>query len=189
MTKIPWIGLLAMLLAGCVTDSGTGGRGSGGSGTGAPNVYVARGAEDVQKIAVMPFRAATELVGSSVSDLWVTELLQMGRYDVMERSQMSAVLGETEVSLSGLTSGQAAQVGQMIGAEAVVLGTVSEYEKVAMGGRTYPVVGISARMIDAQTGRILWSVDYSARGSSSSTLSRQARAVVQSMAQALNHQL
>lgn len=180
--------LLALLLAGCAAGSGNG-SGSGGSGTGEPNVYVARGAEDVRQIAVLPFRAATELIGSSVSDLWVTELLQMGCYDVMERSQMSAVLGETEVALSGLTSGQAAQVGQMLGAEAVVLGTVSEYEKVAMGGRTYPVVGISARMIDAQTGRILWSVDYSARGSQSSTLSRHARSVVQAMANALDRQL
>jgi len=179
---------LIALLAGCAAPSG-GYSGSGGSGTDDPSVYVAWDTDDIEQVAILPFKAATTLIGSSVSDMFVTEVLKMNRYNLVERSQMSGVLGETEVGLSGLTSGQAARLGQMVGAGAVIIGTVSEYEKVAMGGRTYPVVGISIRMIDSSTGRILWSVDFAERGGRSTPLAQHARAVVQQMASALNRQL
>jgi len=179
---------LIALLAGCAVPSG-GYSGSGGAGTGDPSVYVARNTDDIEQVAILPFKAATTLIGGSVSDMFVTEVLKMNRYDLVERSQMTGVLGEAEVALSGLTSGQAARLGQMVGAEAVIIGTVSEYEKVAIGGRTTPVVGISIRMIDTRTGRIVWSVDYADRGGRSTTLSQHARAVVQQMAQALDSQL
>jgi len=163
--------------------------GRGGAGTGNPNVYVSPDIEGIDQVAILPFKAATTLIGSSVSDMFVTEVMKMNRYELVERSQMSGVLGETEVSLSGLTSGQAARLGQMIGADGVILGTVSEYEKVAMGGRTFPVVGISVRMIDSSTGKILWSVDHAARGGRGSTLAQHVRAVVRDMAGALNQEL
>ncbi|HPT16807.1 MAG TPA: CsgG/HfaB family protein [Kiritimatiellia bacterium] len=186
--KRTWICLagLAAALAGCAAPTG---YSSGGAGTGEPNVYVAREAFGVEKVGILPFKAATALVGGSVSDLFVTELMKMNRYELVERAQMSGVLGETEVALSGLTSGQAAQLGQMIGADGVIVGTVSEYELVAQGGRTYPTVGISIRLIDAGTGKILWSVDHAARGGKSDTLAQHARAVVRDMAAALDRQL
>ena len=177
---------LAPVLAGCASPSGSS---SGGTGTGEPNVYVAREASMIDKVGMLPFKAATTLIGTSVSDMFVTELMKMGRYELVERSQMSGVLGETEVALSGLTAGQAAQLGQMVGANGVIIGTVSEYETVAMGGRTYPVVGISVRLIDSATGKILWSVDHSERGGKGDTLSQHARAVVKNMSAALAKQL
>ncbi len=82
----------------------------------AANVFVAPGHSGTGRVAVLPFRAATELIGASISDMFVTELLKTRRYEMIERSQLSNVLGETEIALSGLTSGQAAQLGQMAGA-------------------------------------------------------------------------
>ncbi len=176
----------AAALAGCASPKG---YSSGGAGTDEPNVYVAREAFEIDKVGILPFKAATTLIGGSVSDMFVTELMKMGHYELVERSQMSGVLGETEVALSGLTAGQAAQLGQMVGANGVVIGTVSEYETVAQGGRTYPVVGITVRLIDSGTGKILWSVDHAARGERNDTLAQHARSVVREMASALNRQL
>jgi len=93
------------------------------------------------------------------------------------------------VALSGLPSGQAAQLGQMVGAAGVIVGTVSEYEMVALGGRTYPTVGLSIRLIDAGTGKILWSGDHAARGGRGDTLAQHARIVVRDVAVALDRQL
>jgi hypothetical protein len=124
-----------------------------------------------------------------VSDQFVTEMMKQTRYELVERAQMSGVLGETEVALSGLTAGQAAQLGQMAGAQAVIIGTVSEYETVALGGRSYPVVGITIRLIDCGTGKILWSVDHAARGGRNDTLAQHSRKVVHDMAVALNRHL
>lgn len=184
--KMAWAIMLLAGLSGCASPSGSS---SGGAGTDEPNVYVAREAKGIDKVAILPFKAATTLIGSSVSDMFVTEVMKMNRYELVERSQMSGVLGETEVALSGLTAGQAAQLGQMVGANGVIIGTVSEYESVAMGGRTYPVVGITIRLIDSGTGRILWSVDHAARGAKGSTLAQHSRAVVQKMVLALDRQL
>lgn len=177
---------LICLLAGCASPYG---YSSGGGDIGQPNVFVSRDAADIQKVGILPFKATTSLIGASVSDMFVTEFMKMGRYDLVERSQMSGVLGETEVALSGLSSGQAAQLGQMIGAQGVIIGTVSEYETVALGGRAYPVVGVSIRLIHSGTGQIIWSVDYAKRGGKNATLAQHARTVVQQMTTALNRQL
>ena len=177
---------LAAALAGCATPADSS---RGGVGTGGPSVYVARPPAGIGKVGILPFKAATTLIGASVSDMFVTELMKMDRYELVERAQMSGVLGETEVALSGLTAGQAARIGQMAGAQGVVVGTVSEYETVALNGRIYPVVGISIRLIDSSTGKILWSVDHSARGAKGDTLAQHARNVVRDMASALGREL
>lgn len=169
--------VLLVLLSGCAGSSG-----------GNANVFVGEGHEAIRKVTVLPFKAPTELIGASVSDLLTTELMKIGRYEMIERGQLSAVLGETEVSLSGLTAGQAAQLGKLVGANGVIVGTVSEYETSAQGGRTHPVVGVSARLIDSTTGKIIWSINNTGRGSSSETTSEYARKIVQEMVESLKLQ-
>lgn len=184
---IVWVGLLlSMGLTGCAQTGG--GAHFGGAGRRA-NVFVTPEHSPVQTVAVLPFRAATELIGSSVSDMFVTEILKTRRYELIERSQLAGVLGEAEVALSGLTTGQAAQLGQMVGADAVIIGTVSEYENVAQRGYTLPVVGVSVRMIDSTSGRILWSVDHAAQGPRGTTLAQHSRSVVHEMTAALYRQI
>ena len=60
------------------------------------NVYVAPVASCISKVAVLPFKAPTELIGSSISDIFVTEILRAHRYTMVERGQIDRVLGETE---------------------------------------------------------------------------------------------
>ena len=190
----------ALALAGCCCGGGGGGGSSRSTSPGTyygpetakgVRVYISpeskgKHAQQIRRVAVLPFKGPTEHIGISVSDMFVTEVLQSGRYELVERSQMAKVLGETELALSGLTSSQAAEVAQMIGAEGVIIGSVSEYEMIALSGKTFPSVGISARLIDADTGKIVWSADFADRGDSKGmTLSEQARNVVHSMISAL----
>jgi curli biogenesis system outer membrane secretion channel CsgG len=151
------------------------------------NVYVSPSVGgNLSKVAIMPFKAPTELIGSSVSDMFVTEILRSGRYELVERNQMGNVLNESEMALSGLSESKAVEVGNMMGADGVIIGTVSEYETVAHRGRAIPVVGVSARLIDCKTGKIVWSVDLADRADSASiTLSEHARHVVHDMTAAL----
>lgn len=123
------------------------------------NVFVERRPPKIEKVAVMPFTAQTELTGSLISDLIVTELMRTGKYKVLERSQINNVLRETELAMSGISSAQAVAVGKMLGADGVIIGTVSEYSTVARWGRTYPVVGFSVRLIDTSSSQIIWSAD------------------------------
>jgi fibronectin type 3 domain-containing protein len=92
---------------------------------------------------------------------------------------MARVLGESELALSGLSDARAAEVASMLGAEGVVIGTVDEYGAVAVRGHPYPQVGISVRMIDCASGKIMWSADLAKRADSKSAiLSSFARKVV-----------
>lgn len=146
------------------------------------NIYVAPVSAGIKKVAIMPFKAPTELFGSSISELFVTEMLRSDRYTLVERGQITKVLNESELALSGISSAKAIEVGKMVGAEGVIIGTVDEYGTVALKGHPYPVVGISLRLIDCGTSRIVWSVDQASRaGSKTSTLSTHARKIVHEM--------
>ena len=123
------------------------------------NVYARQSQAGILKIAVMPFKASTELIGSSVSDMVVTELLRTQKYQLVERGQMSKVLGEAELAMAGLSEAKAVEAAKMLGAEAVVIGTVDEYGTQAKGGDTYAVVGLSIRLINCASGNIIWSAD------------------------------
>ena len=162
MKKLTLCGIALVLAAGgCATSDSPSGyfRGAGADS----NVYVAPGHSAIRKVAVMPFKAETELTGSSVSDQVVTELLRTGRYELIERSQIARVLGEQELALAGLSAGRAAEVGAMLGADGVVIGTVTEYGKMAAGGKTYASVGMACRLIDTKSGKIVWSADIAGR--------------------------
>jgi fibronectin type 3 domain-containing protein len=143
------------------------------------NVYVAPLPAPVTKVAVLPFKAPTELIGSSVSDMVVTELLRAKRYTLVERSQMAHVLSETELALAGLSQSKAMEVAKMLGADGVVIGTVDEYGTQAQRGKTYAVVGVSIRLVNASNGQILWSADLAKAAEDANTpLAAHARAVV-----------
>ena len=168
---------LAILWAGCASPDGP--RAYFGRERSQANIYVASGPSDVERVAIMPLKAPTELIGSAVSDMLVTELLRAGRYYLVERSQMSQVLNEAEIAMSGLTEARAIELGNMLGAEGVIIGTVDEYGMVARRGRTLPVVGISIRLIDCRSGKVLWSADSAERADSdTASLSLHARKVV-----------
>ena len=146
------------------------------------NVFVSPEPAAISKVAIMPFKGPTELIGSSVSDMFVTEMLRAGRYELVERGQMSKVLNESEIALSGLSVSKAAEVGNMLGADGVIIGTVDEYSTVAYRGYSYPVVGITVRLIDCKSGKVMWSVDLAKRADSQDvTLPQHARIVVHEM--------
>lgn len=171
--------LIAVALCGCASPSGKYFKDVTSPG----NVYVLPGHGKIRKVAVMPFRAQTELIGSSVSDMMVTELLRCERYTLVERSQMAQVLNESELALAGLSTTKAVEIGNMLGADGVVIGTVDEYGTIAQRGRSYPVVGVSVRLIDCSTSRVVWSVDMAQRAPRADvTLAQHARKVVHDMA-------
>ncbi len=145
----------------------------------AANVYVAPVRTSITKAAVLPFKAPTELIGASVSDMVVTELLRANRYTLVERSQMAGVLSETELAMAGLSESKAVEIARMMGADGVVIGTVDEYATQAQGGRTHAVAGVAIRLIHCQSGQIMWSADLAKIAEDSKTpLAAHGRAVV-----------
>ena len=176
-------GLFLVMLAGCATNKQDAYFLSRPSRA---NVHVMPVGWDADKVAVMPFKGPTELIGTSVSDMFVIELLRAGRYDLVERSQMAAVLSESELAMAGLSEAKAMEVGNMLGADAVIIGTVDEYGTIANRGNALPAVGVTLRMIDCRSGKVLWSAGHACRAEKSTvTLAEHARDVVHDVAAGL----
>jgi len=131
------------------------------------------------KVAVLPFRAPVELVGSSISDMFATEILKTYKYQLVERSQMEQVLGEQALGLKGVTdSALAMKVGKLLGVQGVIVGTVPEYGSKASGSSELAAIGINIRMIDVADGSIVWSVTDSAISDKPISLSSFARRII-----------
>lgn len=83
-------------------------------------------------LAVAPFlplgpNVRERRLGDIAAELLATRLVKSGKVKVVERGQLDRILEETKLSLLGLTdAANASKVGQMLGADLVVVGSVSE---------------------------------------------------------------
>jgi curli biogenesis system outer membrane secretion channel CsgG len=143
-----------------------------------------------EKVAVMPFRAPVELVGSSMSDMFATEILRTYKYQLVERSQMEQVLGEQALGLKGVTENiLAIQVGKILGVQGVIVGTVPEYGSKASGKAELSAIGINIRMIDVSDGGVVWSITDTAISDQPISLSAFANRMVRNMVDQLTQEL
>ncbi len=82
----------------------------------------------------------------ALSDRLRSELQSLKKFDLIERSQMDALLKEQEFSMSEFSEDAAAKAGKLLSAEQVVVGTIGKV------GRTYTV---DVRLIDVTSGKVI----------------------------------
>jgi TolB-like protein len=102
----------------------------------------------VTRIAITEFTYGDEFndFSRNVQDILYTNLIQRGM-TVVEREKMEQVLNELGKSFSGMIdSSTAAEIGKMLGVEAIVVGTVAD-----MGNS----VDLRARLVDVEKGAAL----------------------------------
>jgi TolB-like protein len=125
----------------------------------------------IKKVAILPFNNMSNdrFAGERVRNTLTVELMSRGVFDVMERGEVSKVMGLV-LRAAGFEEGSAVEVdketlkllGERLGVQAVILGSVDEYES---GGRR-AVVSLSVRMLDTSSGIILWQAKSTATGTS-----------------------
>ena|GEM_PF-2329704 len=133
----------------------------------------APGQADRLRIALLPFQLG--FTNPSWAQQWdislgVTETLEealfaSGRYRVIERRALDAVLREQGIGRTGaVDAATAARLGRVLGVQSLVAGTVNQFELKGAGGIALPVVllafyqaqvQLTARVIDTTTGEIL----------------------------------
>ena len=131
----------------------------------------------VSSVAVMPFEDAPSAYGrnsgTAVCGFITSELAMHKKYRVVERSRLKTVLNEQDLQSTSLMSADtAADIGKLLGVQAVILGSVSQYDmdKTTVYIHVVPVVskdykvGATVRMIDVTTGEIIYA--HSACGQS-----------------------
>jgi len=102
-----------------------------------------------RKIAVIPFReldGKATVLGTYMSEALVTQLVNSGSLEVVERTMLDRILSEMKLGESGLIDPNTAKrVGQVAGVDAIVTGTITDLQS---------YVAANCRLIDAATGRI-----------------------------------
>jgi len=128
------------------------------------------------RIAVMPFKLGHIErwwgwdwdPGEGISDMLVTELVNSGRFSVVERERLDEVLQEQNLTREGVVdAATAARIGKVLGVQLFVFGTVTQFSldsKII----TLPVVGklaewrarctLNARLVNVETSEIMAAV-------------------------------
>lgn len=84
--------------------------------------------------------------GRMVTEIFTTEAVRSGVFQVVERSVLESVLAEMEFGDAGLSGSAAQKIGRMVNADAVLSGAVSEYRG---------ELRIDARLINVADGRVI----------------------------------
>lgn len=132
-------------------------------------------------------------IGEGMAEQLTTALVKTGRFVVVERQALQDVLGEQELGQSGVIKKEtAAKVGQVLGAQIIVRGVVSEFEQAESGGgggigiagfriggrSSNAHVGIDIRLIDASSGQVLTSHNAVGKAESSGVAVGVSRGIV-----------
>jgi len=103
-------------------------------------------------------------LGGAASDILITELVKSGKFMVIERDRLSKLMDEQKLQTSGgLDSAIAVKLGKILGLEAVVIGSVSQFGVKTEGSdylikqnkRQVAEVTVEIRVVDVETGQIL----------------------------------
>ena len=100
-------------------------------------------------VAVLDLQTSGGILKSealALSDRLRSEMEELKKFDLIERSQMDALLKEQAFSLSDLSEDVAAKAGKLLSAEQIVVGTIGKV------GRTYTV---DVRLIDVASGKVV----------------------------------
>lgn len=127
-----------------------------------------------KRVAVLDFDVgvkAPQNLGTGMTEMLITALQETGRFIVLERRAVEDILKEQRLGMSGaVRAGTEARVGDLLGAQVLVKGVITEFEEkstggglgIQIGGKGGLVVGMTTghvamdiRMFDAGTGVIL----------------------------------
>ncbi len=156
------------------------------AGCGGPNAYIHPnpGLDRIKRIAVVSFDnfSKDDKAGEKVRNGFVIELLRTGSFNVVDIWEVDRILREAGTSYSAIQESTPAdsmtstkadatdytplskRIGELLNAEAILIGSVEEYSAERVGDLIIPEVSISVRLIDAETGIIIWASTYTRRG-------------------------
>ncbi len=103
-------------------------------------------------------------LGRAAADVFVTALMESGQFSIIERDRVQALIAEQNFGASGRVTPQtAAKIGQMLGVDLMLTGSVSQFSISRTGGGIRGVsVGVTtgkvvlqARLVNTTTGEIV----------------------------------
>jgi len=121
----------------------------------------------LQTVAVMPFvnLTPTSQAADRTRDVFMTMLQATGALYVLPPGEIARGISRASIpDPSKPTPEQVVQLADLVGADAVITGTVREYGEVRSGTSTANVISISMQMLETETGRVVWSASSTKGG-------------------------
>ena len=140
----------------------------------APLAFAAAAPQDKVRVAVMNFENNSswyywgDNLGQAAADELVTQLFQTGKFSLVERDQINAILAEQDFGQSGrVNPNQAAQIGQILGVQVIITGSITKFSIDEKGGRiggfgasySEAETNLDVRMINVNTAEIVFADD------------------------------
>jgi len=121
-----------------------------------------------KRVAVVEFVNKTvygKRLGTSASDILVSELSASGKFIMIERERLGKILEEQKLGLSGgLDSKTAVSVGNLSGASAIIVGVISNFGVdtessgaiITQSKRQRATCTVEVRVLDVETGMVVY---------------------------------
>ena len=122
----------------------------------------------IQTVAVLPFEGGGR--AQRIREFTITQLLAADIYDVVDKGKVDVILAQEAITPGmPLDSFTIRRLGETLNVEAVLLGSV-EIANESRGNAAFPQIIITMRLINCETGLLLWQA--SGRGSGYSLADR-----------------
>ncbi len=121
----------------------------------------------IHTVAVMPFANLTDQnkAHERVRDVFINALLASSPIYVLPPGEVARGISRTQVAESASPSVEDAQkLGATLGVDAIITGVVKEYGEVRSGTAQANVIAVSLRMMEVQTGKVVWAASASKGG-------------------------
>jgi len=121
----------------------------------------------IQTVAVMPFANLTrdQVVAERVRDVFINKLLSTEAVYVLPVGEVGRGISKSEiVQPTTPTSEDVVKLGALLKADAVITGVVREYGELRAGTTSSNIISMSIQLIEAGTGRIVWSASSTKGG-------------------------
>jgi len=121
----------------------------------------------IQTVAVVPFAnlARDQVVADRVRDVFINRLLSTGAVYVLPVGEVARGIAKLELqSPTSPSPEEVVKLGTLLKADAVITGVVREYGEVRSGTTTANIISMSIQLIEAGTGKVVWSASSTKGG-------------------------
>jgi len=121
----------------------------------------------IQSVAVMPFvsLARDNIAAERVRDVFINGLLATGAVYVVPVGEVARGTARVEIATPATPSPEeVVKLATVIKVQAVVTGVLKEYGEVRSGTTSANIVSVSLQIMEAQTGKVVWSASSTKGG-------------------------
>jgi hypothetical protein len=114
----------------------------------------------IKTIAVLPFTnlARDPVVSERVRDVFINRLLSTEAVYVLPVGEVARGIAKAEIlNPTAPSPEEIVKLGALVKADAVITGVVREYGEVRSGTTTANIISMSMQLIEAGTGKVVWS--------------------------------